>query len=287
MDIVIYGFHCPTWNNMFSNKSNLWKILKEKYEIINHYHIPNISKISNVNNSPFVSLNRLIILPLLENDSKHIKSMEHLYKNKVSLVPTIETVDIFSNKHLFWQFMKNNNLSDLIPKTYKYMEAINDIEYPCIIKPINLNNGQQMTIVNSVTNLIDVNLIKNKEQYIIQEYISDPNEYVSHCVVQNGKIIHHITYLNIYEKDQYIRSTEDKPVKREKVVISDAIIKYFEQVLECVQYDGICNIDYKCKNNKPIIFEINPRLGGSLMSEENIDDLATILCHTIDSIIKS
>jgi carbamoylphosphate synthase large subunit len=51
----------------------------------------------------------------------------------------------------------------------------------------------------------------------------------------------------------------------------------FESIIKHLNYSGPCNIDFKLINGTPKIFEINPRLGGSLMVSENLSALTQIL----------
>jgi len=41
-------------------------------------------------------------------------------------------------------------------------------------------------------------------------------------------------------------------------------LELFSNILKNIGYQGLCCIDYKMKDNSPMIFEINPRFGGSL-----------------------
>jgi carbamoylphosphate synthase large subunit len=47
------------------------------------------------------------------------------------------------------------------------------------------------------------------------------------------------------------------------------------------KYSGPCNIDYSYQSSDLKIFEINPRLGGSLMKTENVKLLAQALTAII------
>jgi predicted ATP-grasp superfamily ATP-dependent carboligase len=63
-------------------------------------------------------------------------------------------------------------------------------------------------------------------------------------------------------------------------------VKIFDKILLKINFRGICCIDYKIVNNKPIIFEINPRFGGSaiyMLPEQTIDAyIKEVICRTYE-----
>ncbi|MNC96669.1 hypothetical protein D3C83_141030 [compost metagenome] len=40
----------------------------------------------------------------------------------------------------------------------------------------------------------------------------------------------------------------------------------FCEILTLLKFEGLCCFNYKIKDSRPLIFEINPRFGGSLCS---------------------
>jgi carbamoylphosphate synthase large subunit len=53
-----------------------------------------------------------------------------------------------------------------------------------------------------------------------------------------------------------------------------------------LEFSGPCNIDYKTDDEGNIIvFEVNPRMGGSIMRPEKIADLCETLSTIIDAAI--
>ena len=118
------------------------------------------------------------------------------------------------------------------------------------------------------------NMLKNG--CILQKYVHSNKEYVCHCVCLNGIIKHNITYEYLCPSHIYTKS--DNVISSTKIISDKNFIKIFELFLKDLNFTGICNFDYKIdRYNKPIIFEINPRMGGSLMVDENSEDLSELL----------
>jgi carbamoylphosphate synthase large subunit len=67
------------------------------------------------------------------------------------------------------------------------------------------------------------------------------------------------------------------PITKLGVNLNHETSRTIKNVIKHLNYSGPCNIDFKLINGIPKIFEINPRLGGSLMVEENLPVLAKIL----------
>jgi carbamoylphosphate synthase large subunit len=55
----------------------------------------------------------------------------------------------------------------------------------------------------------------------------------------------------------------------------------FEAVLAPLNYRGPCVIDYKLADGRVQIFEINPRLGGTLLLKSNAGQLRQALGHIL------
>jgi len=65
-------------------------------------------------------------------------------------------------------------------------------------------------------------------------------------------------------------------------LISADLLSIFQGILKPLNFNGPCNIDFKLTpQGKLKIFEINPRLGGSLMHEENGDLLKDAINHIL------
>ena len=72
--------------------------------------------------------------------------------------------------------------------------------------------------------------------------------------------------------------SEDNVMRRWTIATPDAIVRQIEAVLAPLAYNGPCNLDYKLDPDGKIrVFEINPRLGGSLMMPQHGEELRQAL----------
>jgi len=179
-------------------------------------------------------------------------------------IPCKFITNAFANKLSFHSFMTYNGFFGYIPKKY------DTIVYPCIIKHKFSVYGKDTHILNSPDNLpkdIDLN------DYIINELIPGKSEYVTHIFAKNGKILLESTNKYTFDIPLYIKGVQTRPSLKEKIKIDNNIRCVFERIVEKSDYSGMMCIDYKIVDNLPIIFEINPRLGGSLRGDISQDGL--------------
>lgn len=176
-----------------------------------------------------------------------------------------QTVKMLYSKDSFAKYMTDNNFESYVPKTF-YNK--NDIAYPCIVKPVNGYSGIDINIYHTEIELRSTNKINNPK-FIIQEYIY--NEYImtGHFLCKNGNIVSHIIYVSKTPCKYYVQQGAIKDYNKRDMTEYERNI--FTAILDSVKYHGFCCINY-CydKNNNLKIFEINPRIGGSLV--DNTDD---------------
>lgn len=185
-----------------------------------------------------------------------------LYNEKLKHVisPPILKILAFANKNSFNEYVVKHNLVQFTPKVYSNVNEIPKGTM-CIIKPYLNSNGYNMRITDIVTP-------EDFEKTIIQEYIPKTKEYSSNIVVKNGKIILCFTYETAFESSTVIKSYPHNLGISAKVEIRREYLDIMEKFL--VEYTGVCNIDYTFDESKNIkIFEINPRLGGTLIRNNN------------------
>jgi glutathione synthase/RimK-type ligase-like ATP-grasp enzyme len=245
-----------------------WNKYLEKYGII-----------SNIDNYKIINYivaknNIKLIIPITINQHIYLNNHKSLICCK-TLINSINTLLICNNKYEFSEYM-NKNFSDNIPKTYN----INNILLPAIIKPILTNSGKGCKLILTQKNIQNLNnnlSIKNKlnnNEYIIQEYIDDVDLYSGHFLIINGIIKFDKYYIEQF-KGNFI--SKGKMNNYKKCIIDKSHRYVFEELFNKLKYNGFACADFKIKNNKLKIFEINPRLGGTIIYDNDLDELIKCL----------
>lgn len=268
ISILIYGELHRNWKEVFAEDSKLW------------LNFPQIKKVILSKNKDFKidhSFDKQIIIPVME------QNIIDCPKGFYSLIAPLKSIETLKNKKRFMEFLKDNNLSDYCPIQYTRQ----DVVYPAILKPVHKSGGIDMLVVNDKKHLdqyIDSREFVHNDgrlkEYVLEEYISDEKEYVSHLMCKDGKIISHASVQYINKSSQYIRHGVEGYIERYD--LSENHLNVFSHIIELLNFSGPCNVGFKIQNGKTKIFEINPRYGASMVThkilrEDFIESIRVIL----------
>lgn len=176
-------------------------------------------------------------------------------ENKNLLCPNKEIIELFNNKILFSKFMMDNFINN-IPKT---VHNIND--YPYLAKHKYGIGGKNIFYIQNKNDYLN-NKINNN--YLLQKYVKSDNVMVGQYICKNGKIIFKSFYkTNIFDNFIIIKG---KLNKYNKITFSNdqVIVEIFEKL----NYTGFACVDFTFVHNNVIIFEINPRIGGTFINNK-------------------
>jgi len=250
--LILYGKQ-PGWTIDYEKLLNFLKpTFHEVLSFIDTNSLNNYLK----NNS-----NKIYILPLTE---PHIYEL-HEAKIK-AIMTTPEVIHIFSNKKNFDKYVSENNLTKYVPKSYSCNDYSGQI---VIVKPPTGGSSIGMYLSN-------INKLPNEifNTHLIQEYIKEETEFTGNLVVQDGRILFGFAYVRHYGNRYYIKNDSQDFTTQQIAPISQKYLDILELFLLPVKYTGVCNVDFKLSRDTIIVFEINPRLGGSLFFSNHYDDLA-------------
>jgi len=211
---------------------------------------------------------------VIDNMEKLKEQVKHILCNKDK--KTITTLD---NKNLFCKYMNKNGLSKYIPKVFvsgddKMRTIYEKPVFPCIFKLQQSAAAVGSFIIKSKSDLVKAYEMKN---YLIQEYIASPNEFSGHFFVVDGEIKCFIFYMLTNKEKNYIQYGKLTTYVR---IIDPICIDTFTEIFKKLKYSGFACIDFRINDaGVPKIFEINPRLGGTLVN--NATDLADIIAKVI------
>lgn len=218
-----------------------------------------------------------IIIPLMES---------HLYEmptNLKSLTSIPEIVSLIADKRLLTENLITHRFSQVVPKTWTNPM---DSTFPCVIKRSELNGGQGIQILKSFHELHTVMTTPEYlgKSYFFQEFVSGEVEYVCHIVALNGEILFTNYFEYVMPRPEMIRCGDTPTtILNRGSNLNFNVAAVFKNIIKHLNYSGPCNIDFKLINGHPKIFEINPRLGGSLMIRDNVQ----VLTQVLDIIIRN
>jgi hypothetical protein len=196
-----------------------------------------------------------LVVPLTIDDLKLLSEIPLVTSKNPLPIPSIECIELCDDKYRFNRTIVANGFGDYIPQmggslTYPYIlkKRIDDWGKNCFIIS---DKQQEQTFSDRI----------NHPDFFCQKLIPGTREYATHILVKNNKILHS---LNI----EYGFSSEF-PIKGKQQFLYTRICRcpyldLFSDILNSIEFEGLCCVNYKTADNKPQIIEINPRFGGSL-----------------------
>jgi carbamoylphosphate synthase large subunit len=163
-------------------------------------------------------------------------------------------VDICDDKYLFSQTLQEKGFGDVISKF-----GIK-LPYPYMLKQRTAQSGDNCYIISNPDNERKFEDLLNDEGYYCQQLIKGANEYATHIIFIDHKITSFIIKY-VFLNDAYVKGKD----KFTHTKICDCpYLDLFSSILTAIEFEGLCCFNYKVVDGKPLIFEINPRFGGSL-----------------------
>jgi predicted ATP-grasp superfamily ATP-dependent carboligase len=182
----------------------------------------------------------------------------------------MNNINTLNNKISFILFITANELDYLIPKTYYIFKNYIKTEYNCIVYPCiykaDIGSGGHGHVV-AETNIH----VQYKSDYLVQEFILDGDEYSSDFYVLDGTIISHIYYKDTSQRESKLAILRGALTYKQKINDIALCIKFnteLNKIFNKLNYTGFACADFKLFNDQIKIFEINPRLGGTLVSDK-------------------
>lgn len=140
-----------------------------------------------------------------------------------------------------------------IPTTY----STSDIKYPAIAKP---RRGSASQGIKILTNPTDFASLTNIEDYIIQEYIEQNDEYTIDCyVADNGQTMCVVPRIRLEVVGGEVTKTQTCKIPE--------LIEISNNVLSSLNFRGPITLQFLFDKRRQQFFlmEINPRLGGGVV----------------------
>lgn len=271
--VVIYGEFAHDWFPALLNPQ-LWPGITCVVEVLRMPDRPGVRL-----PPPVVAGSRTVIVPLSNDNTRNCPPHFH------ALIPDERALDTFGNKASFVAFMAVSGLAGFCPKVFA---GDDEVAFPAVLKRADLDAGEGIEIVRSrddLARLRQADVWRGKE-CVLQAFVPGTLEYVTHCVCQDGRILWHCTFACEMEHPEQIRAG----LLRQTITpaaTSPRVLDQIRRIIALIGYSGPCNVDYKLSpEGDVIIFEINPRFGGSLMMPEHMqwlrEALACIIGHAAE-----
>jgi carbamoylphosphate synthase large subunit len=190
------------------------------------------------------------------DDILYLNTQHYKILNNAIPIPKKESVLLCDDKDAFNNFLISNGFSDYIPTTGL------KLRFPYILKKkVDVWGANSFIIDNKNKELEFEDKINNISEYFTQELILGKTEYATHILFKGNRIVYSLNVKYTFANEMPIKG-KDKPLFM--TIIGSYYLDLFSTILELINFEGLCCFNYKIVDGKPLIFEINPRFGGSL-----------------------
>ena len=262
--VILYGLPYGDWNATLSDRK-LWQDLAVVSEL---RRIPGFRWLLPL------STERTVLIPM---KTSHTVDAPRRYRN---LIPDRRSALILADKFAFQSYMAENGLMAYAPATYESSDAA---VFPCVVKRLDLSASVGVEIAISRAHLEEIlqsGLFSGRPS-LLQELVPGVLEYATFCICDGGRILWETTFVSTMSGPAMIKN-EDNGKDRRIVATPAKVLEQLETVLAPLNYRGPCVIDYKIADDGRVqIFEINPRLGGTLLLKSNAGLLREALGHIL------
>lgn len=200
------------------------------------------------------------------------RSRDVFLKNNISIISNnSEVVSLCSSKNKLTDFLSENSI--LTPKRIELQDELNEVDFPCIIKPSEGSGGSNFVYIahnkKELKNYAGL-LISNDFIPVIQEYISHvEGEYtVGILSTTHGEILGGVALQRMFNSKLSIAFKSNDCLISSgytQGLIDDfpSIIEVCKNISMLLRSTGPINIQGRVKNGEFIPFEINPRFSAS------------------------
>ena len=182
-----------------------------------------------------------------------------------------ETALIIHHKDRYREFAEANGIPT--PKAFGYSDfdsalgALDKLELPVIIKPVDLTGGKGITRVNSPvefkTAIERAFAISKSKRIVVEEFITGTRHGFS-AFMRQGKVVFHFADNEHYHLSPYLVSAASTPTLAPKRAIDD-LIRQTEHICELLTLkDGIFHVQFILRDKQPYIIEICRRAPGDM-----------------------
>ena len=251
MLVVVYGKGLwSSWKDALRADSEFWKGFSSIEKVIEvdtlDFPLQDVCK----------NYNKTVLIPLsVEDNFNHPKGC-------LTLVSSKETLHTFNNKDLFYKFLEQNDLQEYFPKTLNITSPTP--EFPFIMKRLDLYGGVGIALIwDQQRYEWALNNHRFKDQrYLVQEYVEGDVEYVTQVMCKDGEVLWNVTFEGSVPKDGKVNMG---PFANMNIVTMEPeVLAVFRKIFKLANYSGPANVNFKLRDGKPVIFESNPRFGGSM-----------------------
>ena len=198
----------------------------------------------------------LLVLPLVE---RHALTVPDALRTRI---PHREAIQLLGHKGRASAYIEAR-WPDYQPRRFT---TLKQVEYPCVIKPVAGCGCVGVAIIESQEALLEA--LESRwlagEDLVIQAFVPGDRDQVTHAMCAEGKILWECSF----DKPRCLHppvAVADVGAETRLIATAPRVRTLLRELVADLGYSGPLCADYRICEGVPMIFEINPRFGGSLM----------------------
>lgn len=234
---------------LFSGKPDWFDAIKTGFR-----HLPHQVESGSITEDSFRSYD--IVVPLSLATLEDARHRSPLQKNALPL-PSEESVRLCDDKYEFNQALVKVGFGRYIPKVAQGA----GLATPYILKKRVGTWGKECYIIRNREDEVAHSDRITDPDYFCQELVPGSSEFATHILFIDGRIV---KALNIKYQFAIDTPIKGQNVERLRAIHRCPYLDLFARILQAIQFNGLCCVNYKVSDGQPFLLEINPRFGGSL-----------------------
>jgi predicted ATP-grasp superfamily ATP-dependent carboligase len=212
-----------------------------------------------------------VILPVGEDGVLFAATERGALSQLASLppLPDLRSFEIARNKWLLNQFACRHGLpapeSVLVAFNSDFYQRISGLEYPVLLKPTSLTDGQGIRRFDTPSELRrfleDQDKALYEDKYLVQTYVPGSDLGLS-VLCRDGEIL-------AYTIQRGIISASERfgPLMAMEFIRQDDVVEIGQRLLSALRWNGVAHIDFRhdSRDGQLKIIEVNARYWGSLL----------------------
>ncbi len=200
-------------------------------------------------------LNPKVLIPTHDEGLVIAKYRERFPKNLIIPIDTYEKIAYLSNKLSATKLAEQVGVP--VPQVY---ETIGEIDnYPVVLKTLVGNSAKTVFFPQNEEQLIKIKEKMPDAEFMIEEKIGG-SDYSVDCLRWNNYFC-----ASVYKA--LVTKTAGGGTTTQRVIVDEpTLIEYAKKMLDCVDYKGVCGLDFRYdeRTKKSAFIEINARFTGGL-----------------------
>ena len=196
-----------------------------------------------------------VLVPLLfVNAVRRLDEMRALIGHSRLPIPSRRAIDTCDDKLAFHQRMTAAGLGEFLPRVDDALVP------PYVLKGRSGHAGKTVHLVLDDA-ARDLPADESPGDYFRQELVPGRYEYSVHILFIGGRIRRALCIEHDMAREISVKGSL-KP--RRQRIVRCRHLRLFERILTALEFKGLRNIDFKLRDGKPLVVEVNPRMGISL-----------------------